>query len=274
MSEARVSASTLMSMKASGRKISMLTAYDFPTARIVDRSGVDGVLVGDSCGMVIQGHPTTVPVTMDEMIYHTALVARGVSRALVVGDMPFLSFQVSDAEAVRNAGRFLKEGGAQAVKVEGGGTVARRAGLMVESGIPVMGHVGLTPQAIHQAGGYRVRGRSAPERAKLIDDALALQEAGCFSLVLECIPWQVAQQITEQTSIPTIGIGAGPYCDGQVLVLHDMIGLFEGFVPRHVRRYAELGTLMEEACTRYVADVKAGRFPSLDESHSIDKERK
>jgi 3-methyl-2-oxobutanoate hydroxymethyltransferase len=260
-------------MKKEGRRISMLTAYDFPTAQIVDESGVDGVLVGDSCGMVVQGYPTTLHVTMDEMVYHTALVSRAVSRALVVGDMPFMSFQVSDAEAVRNAGRFLKEGGAQAVKVEGSGTVARRVALMVESGIPVMGHVGLTPQAIHQTGGYRVRGRSAPERDRLIDDALALQEAGCFSLVLECIPWQVAQQITERTSIPTIGIGAGPYCDGQVLVLHDMVGLFRGFMPRHVRRYAELGALMQEACTRFVEDVRAGRFPSLDESHSIDKER-
>ncbi len=272
MSEARVTAAMLTSMKAGGRKITMLTAYDFPTAKIVDRAGVDGVLVGDSCGMVVQGHPTTLSVTMDEMIYHTSLVSRAVSRALVIGDMPFLSFQVSDAEAVRNAGRFLKEGGAQAVKVEGGGAVATRAALMVESGIPVMGHVGLTPQAIHRMGGYRVRGRAPEERSSLMEDALALQEAGCFSLVLECIPWQVAKEITEQTVIPTIGIGAGPYCDGQVLVLHDMVGLFEGFLPRHVRRYAELGSRMEEACARYVDDVRAGRFPSLKESHSIDKE--
>jgi 3-methyl-2-oxobutanoate hydroxymethyltransferase len=186
--------------------------------------------------------------------------------------MPFLSFQTSDAEAVRNAGRFLKEGGAQAVKVEGGGRVAHRAALMVESGIPVMGHVGLTPQSIHRIGGYRVRGRAPDERNRLIDDAMTLQEAGCFSMVLECIPWQVAKEITGRVSIPTIGIGAGPHCDGQVLVLHDMAGLFEDFLPRHIRRYAELGKLLGEACRDYVSDVREGRFPSLDESHSVEKQ--
>ncbi len=271
MNEGKVTVTTLATMKASGKKIAMLTAYDFPTATLVDRAGVEAVLVGDTCAMVVQGRATTLPITMDEMVYHTSLVARAVSRALVIGDMPFLSFQVSDAEAVRNAGRFLKEGGAHAVKIEGGATVARRAALMVESGIPVMGHVGLMPQAIHQIGGYRVKGRLGGEREKLIEDALALEGVGCFSLVLECIPWQVAEEITKRVRIPTIGIGAGPYCDGQVLVLHDMVGLFEGFVPRHVRRYAELGKLMCDACERYVADVREGRFPSMDESHSLEK---
>ncbi len=257
---------TILKKKTSGEKITMLTAYDYPFARIVDEAGVDMVLVGDSLAMVVQGLENTLPVSMEEMLYHTKMVSRAVQRAMVVADMPFLSYQVSLNEAVYNAGRFLKEAGAEAVKIEGGSEVVDRVRAMVASDIPVVAHIGLTPQAIHRMGGYRVQGRTEEQRKRLKEDALALQEAGAFCIVLEAVPMDLAREITEALSIPTIGIGAGPYCDGQVLVLHDLLGLFERFVPRFVRRYANLKEESLKAIMAFIEDVHKGRFPSEEES--------
>jgi 3-methyl-2-oxobutanoate hydroxymethyltransferase len=257
---------TILKKKSNGEKITMLTAYDYPFARIVDEAGVDMVLVGDSLAMVVQGLENTLPVTMDEMIYHTKMVSRATERAMVVADMPFMSYQVSVAEAVKNAGRFLKEAGAEAVKIEGGSEVVDRVRAMVSSDIPVVAHIGLTPQAIHRMGGYKVQGKTEEQRKKLMKDALALQEAGAFCMILEAIPMDLAKEITEALSIPTIGIGAGPYCDGQVLVIHDLLGLFERFVPKFVRRYANLKEESLRAIKAYIEDVKQGRFPSEKES--------
>jgi len=267
MPENKVTVPELVRMKARGEKIAALTAYDALFARLLDEAGVDLILVGDSLGMVIQGHETTIPVTVDQVIYHTQAVRRGVQRALVVADMPFLSFQVSSEEALRNAGRLVKEGGAEAVKLEGGKPVCDTVRRIVDAGIPVMGHLGLTPQSIHQFGGYRVRGRSAEESERLLADAHALQEAGVFAIVLEKVPSQLAQQITRAVNVPTIGIGAGPGCDGQILVSYDMLGLFEKFKPKFVRRYAELAATIRESCQRYVEDVRKGAFPSDEESY-------
>jgi len=250
----------------SKERIAVLTAYDRLMAQLLDETGIDAILVGDSVGMVIAGYATTLPVTMDEIIYHTKTVRRGVKRALLIGDMPFLSYQTSTADALRNAGRFLQEGGAEAVKVEGGRHMAETIHKMTQIGIPVMGHLGLTPQSIHQFGGYGIRGKQPEEAQRLLEDAGILTEAGCFSIVLEKIPASLARQITEQIAIPTIGIGAGPDCDGQVLVTHDMLGLFEEFKPKFVRQYTQLAETMREAFTDYIRDVKKGQFPGPEES--------
>lgn len=259
-------------MKDSGEKIVMLAAYDYTTARMIDESGADAILVGDSLAGVVLGHKTTLSVEMDEMIHHTKAVAKGVKRALVVGDMPFMSYQASTEDAIRNAGRFLKEGHAEAVKVEGGHKMIKKIEAIIESGIPVMGHLGLTPQWVHQFGGYRVRGKTESAARAILDDAKRLEHVGVFSLVLECMPWQLAKLITEKAEIPTIGIGAGPYCDGQVLVLHDLIGLTGPSVPKFVKRYAELDKEVMKALDTFKRDVKANRFPTLAQSYEMPPE--
>ncbi len=256
----------LLRKKSEGKKITMLTAYDFPFARIADEGGVDVILVGDSLAMVVQGLENTLPVTMDEMIYHTRMVSRAAERAMVIGDMPFMSYQVSVSDAVRNAGRFLKEAGAHAVKLEGGSEVLEHIRAMTRSEIPVLAHIGLTPQAIHRMGGYKVQGRTESAQAKLIEDALAVQDAGAFALILEAIPMDLAKNITAELTIPTIGIGAGPHCDGQVLVIHDILGLFERFVPKFVKRYANLKGEALNAVKAYVGEIENGSFPSEDQS--------
>lgn len=262
MSGERVTTTFFRKAKEEGRRITVLTAYDFPLARLIDAAGIDAILVGDSVGNVVLGYETTLPVTMDEMLHHTKAVVRGVKRAMVIADMPFLSYQVTREEAVRNAGRFLKEGGAQAVKLEGGQEVAATVEAIVAAGIPVMGHIGLTPQAVHQLGGYRVQGKDAATAQKLLDDARALERAGVFAIVLECVPVPLARTITAAVGVPTIGIGAGPYCDGQVLVTHDLLGLYGGSVPRFVKQYANLHAQIADALARYRAEVVKGDFPS------------
>ncbi|MFN3740860.1 MAG: 3-methyl-2-oxobutanoate hydroxymethyltransferase [Thermodesulfovibrionales bacterium] len=257
----------LWKKKAEGKKITMLTAYDCAFARIVDEAGIDVILVGDSLGMVVQGKENTLPVTMDEMLYHTAMVSRATKNAMVIGDMPYLSYQISIEEAVRNAGRFIKNAGAHAVKVEGGSEVIPQVKAMVKAEIPVLGHVGLTPQAILRMGGFKVQGRTEEQRKRLIEDSLLLQDAGAFAIVLEAIPMDLAKEITERLSIPTIGIGAGPYCDGQVLVIHDILGLFERFTPRFVKKYANLKEEALKAIRAYKEEVEKGLFPA--EEHSF-----
>ena len=267
MNKGRVTTRSFRRLKQNGKKIAVLTAYDFPTARILDSAGIDCILVGDSAGTVVAGHENTLPITMDEMIFLSKAVVRGVSRALVVGDMPFLSFQTSEADAIRNAGRFLKEAGAQAVKLEGGSEIAPLILRMVDLGIPVMGHIGLTPQSVNKFGGYLVMGKTEKQKKYLLQSAKALQDAGCFSMVLESLVPDVAKEITESVRIPTIGIGAGPHCDGQVLVISDMLGLFEEFRPKFVRAYADLAGTIRKAVTDYIDDVRNGRFPGEDESY-------
>jgi 3-methyl-2-oxobutanoate hydroxymethyltransferase len=252
--------------KTEKKKITMLTAYDYPFARIVDEAGIDAILVGDSLGMVIQGLDNTLPVTMDEMIYHTKIVSRAVVNAMVIGDMPFMSYQVNDEEAVRNAGRFLKEAGAAAVKLEGGAEIAGKVRAMTKADIPVMAHIGLTPQSVHRMGGYKVQGRTDDAAKRLIEEAHLVEDAGAFALLLEAIPSDLAGKITSDLAIPTIGIGAGPHCDGQVLVLYDVIGLFERFVPKFVKRYVNLKDEALKAVRRYREEVAEGTFPSDKES--------
>ncbi len=256
----------LWKKKSEGKKITMLTAYDYPFAKIVDEAGIDMILVGDSLAMVVQGKENTLPVTMEEMLYHTSMVVRAVKNAMVIGDMPYLSYQVSVEEAVRNAGRFIKEAGAHGVKVEGGSEVIPQVKAMTKAEIPVLGHIGLTPQAILRMGGFKVQGRTEEQRRRLIEDALSLEDAGAFAIVLEAIPMDLAKEITEKLSIPTIGIGAGPYCDGQVLVLHDILGLFERFTPRFVKRYTNLKELSLQAIRQYKEEVEKGLFPLEDQS--------
>jgi 3-methyl-2-oxobutanoate hydroxymethyltransferase len=246
----------------------MLTAYDWPTALLLDRAGIDVLLVGDSVGNNILGYESTIPVTMEEMIHHTKAVRRGVKRALLIGDMPFLSYQVSAEQALANAGRFLKEGGADAVKLEGGAEMADIINLLVRRGIPVMGHIGLTPQRAAQLGGLKVQGRDEETAQKLLNDAKILEEAGVFSLVLEAVPWALAKLITERVKIPTIGIGAGPYCDGQVLVVTDMIGLSVGISPKFSKRYTNVAAEIERAAKEFISEVKSGKFPTIEE-HSF-----
>lgn len=258
----KITIDTFLKKKKEGQKITMLTAYDYPFAKIVDEAGIDAILVGDSLGMVIQGKENTLPVTMEEMLYHTRLVSRAVTYSMVIADMPYLSYQISVEEAVRNAGRFIKESGAHAVKVEGGSEVIEQIEAMTKAEIPVLGHIGLTPQAILRMGGFKVQGKTEEQRKRLKEDAFALQEAGAFAIVLEAIPMDLAKEITESLSIPTIGIGAGPYCDGQVLVLHDILGLFERFVPKFVKRYANLKELALQAIRQYKEEVERGIFPS------------
>jgi len=252
--------------KTEHKKITMLTAYDFPFAKIVDEAGIDAIIVGDSLGMVVQGLDNTLPVTMDEMIYHTRIVSRAVSNALVVGDLPFMSYQASVEDAVRNAGRFLKEAGATAVKIEGGAEVAEQIRAMTRSDIPVMAHIGLTPQSIHRMGGHKVQGKTEASAQRLLDEARIAEDAGAFSLLLEAIPMGLAKKITEKLSIPTIGIGAGPYCDGQVLVLHDVIGLFDRFLPKFAKRYVNLKDEALKAINRYREEVEKGVFPGEEQS--------
>ncbi|MBL8626823.1 MAG: 3-methyl-2-oxobutanoate hydroxymethyltransferase [Myxococcales bacterium] len=268
----RVTTHSLRAQKAAGDKICMLTAYDATFARLLDDSGIDILLVGDSLGMVIQGHDTTLPVTMEDIIYHCRAVVRGTRRAQVVGDMPFMSYQESIEQGVRNAGRLMKEGGCHAVKLEGGAQHAALVARMTATGIPVMGHIGLTPQSVHQFGGFKVQGKGADAVAKLTADARALEEAGAYAIVLEGIPAEVAREVTAALTIPTIGIGAGVGCDGQVLVIYDLLGMDERFKPKFVRRYANLATTIREATGRYVADVKGGAFPADAESFLRDKD--
>ncbi len=262
----KITIHTLGRMKQRGERIAMLTAYDYPTAKLLDEAGIDALLVGDSLGMVVLGYPTTLPVTMEDMLHHCKAVARGASRALLVGDLPFMAYQASREEAVRNAGRLLKEGQMEAVKLEGGREVAEAVHAIVAAGIPVMGHLGLTPQAVHRMGGYRIQGRDAAAAERIREDATILEKAGAFALVLEGVPAELGREITAAVSIPTIGIGAGPGCDGQVLVTHDLLGLFEDLRPSFVKRYAELAPLLREAFARYREEVRAGTFPGPEHS--------
>ena len=267
MNTEKVTVRSFAKMKEKGEKIAILTAYDFFTARILDRIGMDAILVGDSVNMVFYGSPTTLSIDMDQMIYHTKAVSSAVKRALVIADMPFMSYQTNSSDAISNAGRFLKEGAAHAVKIEGGSEMAETIRRIIEIGIPVMGHIGLTPQSIHKLGGFTVRGKTEEDRKYLIESAKILEEVGCFSLLLESIPMELAESMSKSLRIPTIGIGAGAGCDGQVLVINDILGLFEDFKPKFVRRYAELGKEIKKVCLNYLNDVKSGKFPSEEESY-------
>ncbi len=264
----KITTLSLRKFKQQQKPITMLTAYDYATAVAVDMAGIDTILVGDSLGMVVLGYENTLPVTMDDMIHHCKAVARGARYAMLIGDMPFMSYQASVDEAVRNAGRFLQEGGMDAVKLEGGRERLPAAGAIISAGIPVMGHLGLTPQSVHQLGGFKAQGKTAQAAKDLLDDALALEDAGCFSLVLETIPARLAQLVSERLEIPTIGIGAGIGCDGQVLVTHDLCGLFDRFTPRFVKKYADLHGEMARAFEAYKSDVQSREFPG--DEHSID----
>jgi 3-methyl-2-oxobutanoate hydroxymethyltransferase len=265
-----VTTATFRERKASGERIVMITAYDTATARLVDEAGVDAILVGDSLGMAVLGHSSTLPVTMDDMIRHTAAVSRGVSHALVIGDMPFMSFQVCAEDALRNAGRFLAEGGASAVKLEGGVTVADTVARITGAGIPVMGHVGLTPQSVHQFGGYKAQGKESAAAARVIQDCHALEDAGAFAVVLECVPAGLASLVSHELRIPTIGIGAGVECDGEVQVFHDLVGMGGSFTPKHARHYAEVGDIIRDAVATYAGDVRARTFPGAAQSIEMD----
>jgi 3-methyl-2-oxobutanoate hydroxymethyltransferase len=249
----------------------MLTAYDYATARIIDEVGIPMILVGDSLGMVVLGYETTIPVTIGEMLHHTRAVARGVKRAMIIGDMPFMTYHISTVDALKNAARFIQEGGAQAVKIEGGVNVAERVRRMVDCGIPVMGHIGITPQSIYQLGGYKVQGKTSPAATKLLEDARAIEEAGAFAIVLETIPTPLATLITQKISIPTIGIGAGNGCDGQVQVINDILGSFNDFVPKHTKQYAKISDIIRKAVTQYHREVQSQSFPTDQQSFSIDE---
>ena len=256
----------MMQMKRDGRRIAVLTAYDYPTARLVDSGGVDAILVGDSAGVVFSGYETTLPVTMDEMLYHTRAVVRARPKALVIADMPFMACQCGEVEALKNCGRMLQEGGAEAVKIEGGVAMAPVIRAVTAMDIPVMAHIGLTPQSVHRMGGYKVQGRN-DQAERIMEDARAVQDAGAFAVVLEGVPASLAARITESLDIPTIGIGAGPGCDGQVLVIHDILGLCEKYSPKFIKRYADLAPVITEAARQYVSEVKEGVFPT--EEHSF-----
>ena len=263
---------TLRQKKQRGELISVLTAYDYPTARALDQVGIDAILVGDSLGMVVLGYANTLPVTMEDMLHHCKAVARGAQSALLIGDMPFMSYQLSPNEAARNAGRFLQEAGMDAVKLEGGSERREAVQVIVSAGIPVMGHLGLTPQSVHQLGGFRPQGRNAQAARRLLEDALLLQDLGCFSIVLESVPARLAAWISQQLEIPTIGIGAGPGCDGQVLVTHDLLGMFDRPSPRFVRQYADLNAEMQRAFRAYRADVENGVFPAAEHTVEMPEE--
>jgi 3-methyl-2-oxobutanoate hydroxymethyltransferase len=267
----RLTTTKLKDMKRDGERIAMLTAYDYPTASILDEAGAHVLLVGDSLGVVVYGYETTLQVTLEDILRHTGAVVRGSKSALVVADMPFLTYQVTIEEAVRNAGRLLQEGGAQAVKLEGGVTMAPTIRRLVDLGIPVMAHIGLTPQSVNQLGGYRVQGRTPEIAAKLLMDAQAVQEAGAFAVVLECVPAPLSALISRKLNIPTIGIGAGAGCDGQVQVIHDMLGLFNDFIPRHAKRYAELRDVVRDAAKQYIAEVRSGAFPTDAQSFTMNE---
>ncbi len=267
----RVSITRIREMKQKGEKFSMLTAYDYSTARLIDEAGIPLILVGDSLGMVMLGYESTIPVTMDEMIHHTKAVVRGALNALVVGDMPFMTYQISSEEAMRNAARFMQEGGCQAVKLEGGEFMADTVRRVVDCGIPVMGHIGLTPQSINQLGGYKAVGKTPDAALKLVKDAKALDDAGAFSIVLECVPEPLSRMITERVSVPTIGIGAGRYCDGQVQVIHDLLGLFSDFVPKHAKQYVKLADDIKKAVGDYISEVQSGDFPTEQQCFKMDE---
>lgn len=267
----RVTVTQIREMKQKGERIPMLTAYDYSTAKLVDEAGVPIVLVGDSLGMVVLGYETTIPVTMDEMIHHTKAVVRGTAHALVVGDMPFMTYHTSTEDALRNAARFIQEAGAQAVKLEGGVTVADKVKRMVECGMPVLGHIGLTPQSVHAFGGFKVVGKTPEAAVRMLEDAKALEEAGVFAIVLETVPSPLAKLITERASVPTIGIGAGPDCDGQVQVINDILGSFTDFVPKHAKQYCKLSDIIRDAVTEYVSEVKQVTFPTAKQSYTMDE---
>jgi len=267
----RFTISQIREMKEKGKIIPMLTAYDYATAKMIDEAGVPLVLVGDSLGMVVLGYESTIPVTIEEMLHHTKAVVRGTRRALVVGDMPFMTYHASIGEALHNAGRFIQEAGAQAVKLEGGEAMAEVVHRVVQCGIPVMGHIGLTPQSVHQLSGFKVQGKTPEAAVRLVKDACALADAGVFSIVLEAIPTELARVITQKVSVPTIGIGAGPYCDGQVQVISDILGLFTDFVPKHAKQYTRLADLIRRAVAEYVDEVEKGSFPTEKQSHSMDE---
>lgn len=263
---------TFKEQKLKGDKITMLTAYDYSTAKLMDNAGINGILIGDSLGMTMLGYEDTLSVTMEDMIHHTACVARGAKNALVVADMPFMSYQVSVEEAVRNAGRLMKEGRAQAVKLEGGASVCKQIKAITEASIPVMAHLGLTPQSVNAFGGFKVQGKSLEAARTLIEDAKRVEEAGAFSVVLECVPAALAKIITETISIPTIGIGAGAGCDGQILVYQDMLGMYSDFTPKFVKKFANVGQVMTQAFADYIKETKEGTFPTVGQSFKIDEE--
>jgi 3-methyl-2-oxobutanoate hydroxymethyltransferase len=267
----RITITKIKEMKQKGEKITMLTAYDYSTAKIVDEAGIPLILVGDSLGMVVLGYESTIPVTMEEMLHHTKAVVRGTKQAMVIGDMPFMTYHISVEDALYNAALFIQEGGAQAVKLEGGVTVAEKVKRIVDCGIPVMGHIGLTPQSIHQFGGFKLQGKTPEAAARLLEDARALEEAGAFSIVLETIPAPLARIITDKVSIPTIGIGAGIDCDGQVQVINDILGSFTEFVPKHAKQYVKLTDAIRKAVTQYDNEVKTGKFPTEKHSSSMDE---
>jgi 3-methyl-2-oxobutanoate hydroxymethyltransferase len=267
----RVTISQIKEMKQKGEKISMLTAYDYVTAKIVDEAGLPLILVGDSLGMVVLGYNSTIPVTLEVMLHHTKAVVRGTKNALVVGDMPFMTYQISTEEAIRNAGRFLQETGCQAVKLEGGVTVAEKVRKIVDCGIPVMGHIGLTPQSINQFGGHKIQGKTPEAASRLLEDAIALDKAGAFAVVIETVPAPLAALITKKISIPTIGIGAGAGCDGQVQVINDILGSYTDFVPKHAKQYAKIASIMADAISQYHNEVKSGKFPTEAQSFPMDE---
>ncbi len=271
MSDGKVTTVKLKEMKQRGEKITVLTCYDYSTAKLLDQAGIEVLLVGDSLGMVLLGYESTLPVTMEDMIIHTKAVSRGTKNALVVADMPFMSYQISVSESVRNAGRFLQEAGANAVKLEGGREIADTVKAINDAGIPVMGHLGLTPQSINKLGGYRVQGRDEETARVILNNALALQDAGVFAIVLECVPAFLARMVTERVDVPTIGIGAGVGCDGQVLVIHDLLGLYSDLSPKFVKRYASLHQEIVEAVTQYKTDVKTGKFPGPEHCFEVEK---
>ncbi len=272
MERKKIMITDLQNKKREGKKITMLTAYDYPMARLVDDAGIDMILVGDSLGMVVLGYDSTVPVTMDEMIHHSKAVRRGTKYAFLVGDMPFMSYQVSREEAIRNAGRFMKEAGCDAVKLEGGDEVLDVTGAIINAGIPVLGHLGLTPQTISKLGGFKIQGRSAKAARHLIEQAMKLERAGCFGIVLECVPDLVAKLIAEKLTVPIIGIGAGKHCDGQVLVVNDMVGLFDRFIPKFVKQYVKLSHSIGEGLKKYKDEVEKGIFPSAEHTFTIKEE--
>jgi len=271
MDRKKITPVDIQTMKHEGKKITMLTAYDYTTALLVDRAGIDIILVGDSLGMTVLGYENTIPVTMDEMIHHTKAVTRGAKYALIIGDMPFMSYNISERDAIFNAGRFMKEGKADAIKLEGGASVKDIVSAIVKAGIPVMGHIGLTPQTISMLGGFKVQGKDAQAAQKIIDDALSLEDAGAFSVLIEAIPAPITKRITERLKVPVIGIGAGVHCDGQVLVVHDMLGLFDRFTPKFAKRYVNLSEQMLKAFEAYREEVRKGEFPTDQHSFHIDE---
>jgi 3-methyl-2-oxobutanoate hydroxymethyltransferase len=271
MDRKKITPVDVQAMKKEGKRIAMLTAYDYPTALLEDRAGIEIILVGDSLGMTVLGYENTLPVTMEEMIHHTKAVSRGAKYALILGDMPFMSYNTSEREAILNAGRFMKEGGADAVKLEGGASVKETVRAIVKAGIPVMGHIGLTPQTISMLGGFKVQGKDAQAAQKIIDDALSLEDVGAFSVLLEAVPAPIARRVTERLKVPTIGIGAGVHCDGQVLVVHDMLGLFDRFTPKFAKRYVNLSEPMLKAFDSYREEVLNGTFPTDQHSFHIDE---